>query len=335
MKSLPAAPPSSTVHCPSSTVHRPPSTVHYPCPPPTKPPSPASDSAWAGALTFEYAYPELPESVITRFIVRAHEWIEAGQVWRWGAILAWDENRALVRASVAEKKVEIRVSGQENTRRDFLAQIRGHFAAIHKTFSESAGREAFPIGEFLCPPQYPGLWLDYVKLLTYERDGLTEIPETWQNRTIRLSVTEMLNGFVSPAARLADRERLFPEEERMPKEIHYHEHRHFEARDVTQAVVNLGDNNEIRQQFSHLSPEVQTTLAQLTAAVQAMLQHLSAEQAEETRDNLEHLQEELKKPKPSRKWYSVSIEGLIQAAKNVGAVGAPVLELAEKLLKIL
>ncbi len=73
----------------------------------------------------------------------------------------------------------------------------------------------------------------------------------------------------------------------------------------------------------------------MTAAVQAMLQHMTAEQAEETRAALEHLQKELQKPKPSRKWYRVSLEGLIQAAENVGKVGAPVIELAGKLLKLL
>lgn len=41
------------------------------------------------------------------------------------------------------------------------------------------------------------------------------------------------------------------------------------------------------------------------------------------------------KPRPNRKWYSVSIEGLIKAAENVGKVGAPVIELAGKLLKLL
>ncbi len=73
----------------------------------------------------------------------------------------------------------------------------------------------------------------------------------------------------------------------------------------------------------------------LTAAVQEMLQHMTAEQAEEARDNLERLQEELQKPKPNRKWYSVSIEGLVKAAENVGKVGAPVIELAGKLLRLL
>ena len=313
-------------------------TLYLPSAMPQDEPPAASDSAWSTALTFEYAYPELPESVITRFIVRAHEWIDSGQVWRWGVLLAWGENRALVRASAADKKIEIHVTGQENTRREMLASIRNHFDAIHKTFTESAGREVFPIQEFICPAQYPGLRLDYHKLLTYERDGLAEIPETWERRVIRLNVHEMLNGFVAPEARREDRKRLFPEEERRMEEK---KSTHIEVHgNVYGSNIIAGNDNQVEQTIhgsfnAGLSPEAQDTLKQLTAAVQAMLKSMPAEQAEEARDNLEHLQEELKKPKPNRKWYSVSIEGLIQAAENVGKVGAPVVELAGKLLKLL
>ncbi|MCS6909403.1 MAG: leucine-rich repeat domain-containing protein [Anaerolineales bacterium] len=172
-------------------------------------PAQAADPAWATGLTFEYAYPDLPESIITRFIVRVHKLIEGGLVWRYGVILTSGENRALVRANLAEKRVEIHVLGQENTRREMLAVIRAHFEIIHRTFTESAGQENFPIQQFLCLPQYPGLRLEYQKLLAYEHDGLTGIFETWQNRTIGLNVSEVLNGFVSPAARLEERKRLF------------------------------------------------------------------------------------------------------------------------------
>ncbi len=295
-------------------------------------PPEAADPSWAQGLTLEYAYTTLPESVITRFIVRAHEHIEAGRVWRWGVILASGENRALVRANVAERRVEIHVLGQENTRRDLLAFIRGHFRAIHKTFQESAGRENFPIQEYLCPPEYPGLRLDYQDLLIREREGETEIRPTWQGRVLRLNVAQVLNGFISPEAR--------QEEMHMAKEIHYHEHRHFEAKEVVGSMVNLGNENQLQQTIqgsfnSGLTSEVQTTLAQLTAVVQEMLKHLSAEQAEETAEDLKRLQEELSKPKPNKKWYSVSIEGLIKAAENVGKIGAPVIQLARKLLQLL
>lgn len=243
-----------------------------------------------------------------------------------GAILQWNDNRALVRARVAEKKVEIRVGGAAHTRREMLALLRAHVDVIHRTFTESAGRQNFPIQAFIYPSAYPGLELNYYDLLTFERDGVPEIPATYQNRAIRLNVREVLNGFSTPDARREERKRMFPEEERMPREIHYHEHKHLEAGDISGSVVNLGNENWIAHSFTTLAnPALAALLAQLTQAVQAMLERLPAEQAAEARDDLQRLQEELQKSAPSRKWYSVSIEGLKQAAQNVGEIGLPVI----------
>jgi internalin A len=302
-----------------------------------EPPEAAAEE-WQSALTFEYGYSQLPESVITRFIVRAHEHIDQDRVWRWGVILAWQGNRALVRANVTDRKVEIRVTGPEHTRREMLAMIRAHFEVIHRTFTEGRAQGALEIQEFICPLQYPGLRLDYRKLLTYEKDGVARIPETWQGRTLYLEVSALLNGFTTPEARREERRRLFPEEERMAKEIHYHEHRHLEVGE--HSIVIVGDENVVTQTIQSSfntpsNPELAPLLAQLTQAVEQMLEHLSAEQAAEVREDLKHLQEELQKPQPRKKWYNLSIDGLIQAAKNVGAIGVPVIELAGKILRLI
>jgi len=301
----------------------------------------AAAEDWAEALAFEYEYSQLPESVITRFIVRAHEHIDQDLVWRWGVILAWQGNRALVRANVAGRRVEIRVKGAEHSRREMLALIRAHFDAIHRTFTEGRAEGALKIDQFICPPGYPGLRLDYRKLLAFEKDRIETIPESWGGQTIRLNVSALLNGFITPEARREECRRLFPEEERIAKEIHYHEHKHFEVgQNVHGSVINLGDKNVVTQTIQNsfntpFNPELAPLLAQLTQAVEQMLAHLPAEQAAEARDDLAGLQEELQKPQPRKKWYSVSIDGLIQAAKNVGAVGGPVIELAGKLIRLL
>lgn len=290
-------------------------------------PAAAAAPEWDKGLTVEYAYAELPESIITRFIVRVHELIADDLVWRRGVILETKENKALVRADLAEKRLRVHVLGQENTRRDMLAHIRGELQAIHKTFTEGAGRENFPVQELICPPEYPGMKLDYQKLLIYERDGTSEIPETWQGRAIRLNVRAVLDGFVPAETR------------RKEQEVSEKEKIVIEGSVIGSSIV-LGDKNQVQQTFQDSfnvghNAEIASTLAQLTQAVQEMLAHLPAGQAEETADDLERLQEELQKPKPNIKWYSVSIDGLIKAAENVGKVGAPVIALAQKLLELL
>ena len=84
-----------------------------------------------------------------------------------------------------------------------------------------------------------------------------------------------------------------------------------------------------------IQEDLKEQLKQLAQAVEAMTQALSKEQAEEAADDMKRLAEEATKPAPNKKWYSVSIEGLTQAAQNLGQVGEPVLKLAAKVLVLL
>ncbi|MBK7319942.1 COR domain-containing protein [Candidatus Villigracilis affinis] len=84
-----------------------------------------------GVPAFEYAYPVLPSSVITRFIVRMNQKIENGFVWRTGVVLKIGENKALVKADIEDRKITIAIDGQEHTRRDALSAIRYQLDEIH------------------------------------------------------------------------------------------------------------------------------------------------------------------------------------------------------------
>jgi hypothetical protein len=76
-------------------------------------------------------------------------------------------------------------------------------------------------------------------------------------------------------------------------------------------------------------------LKELIKAVDALKKSLSKDQAIDAADDLERLVDEAIKPKPNKKWYSVSVEGLIQAAENVEKVGEPVINLLKKVLSLL
>ncbi len=69
-----------------------------------------------GVPAFEYAYPVLPSSVITRFIVRMNQKIDDGFVWRTGVVLKIGENKALVKADIEDRKITIAIDGVEYSR---------------------------------------------------------------------------------------------------------------------------------------------------------------------------------------------------------------------------
>jgi internalin A len=144
---------------------------------------------WEDALVFEYHYNVLPNSIISRFIVRTHLYISKHTYWRTGVVLAHEGNRALVKSDREEKIIYIRVSGNPSTRRNLLAVARSEFDHIHSTIPRIEAQENLRL------PQRPDIILKYDDLLKVERSGR----ETWYIPELNeeINVIELLNGFES------------------------------------------------------------------------------------------------------------------------------------------
>ncbi|GBC62947.1 hypothetical protein DENIS_3931 [Desulfonema ishimotonii] len=77
---------------------------------------------------------------------------------------------------------------------------------------------------------------------------------------------------------------------------------------------------------------LKTQLEELTQAVQAMIADMPDHRAKRITDKLAEFSDEVSAPQPDRKWYSVSGEGLIDAAKAVGSLGNPVMKLVKAIV---
>ena len=96
---------------------------------------------------FEYQYPVLPSSVMTRFIVRMNQHIENNVAWRTGVVLKIGDNQAIVIADIEDKKISIYIDGLEHTRRDALSAIRyqlDEIHNIHQRFESAKAHSQFP-----------------------------------------------------------------------------------------------------------------------------------------------------------------------------------------------
>lgn len=142
---------------------------------------------WYEALAFQIHYSVLPSSIITRFIVRMNAFIHK-TVWRSGVVLISGGNTALVKADTEDRKIYIWISGNENTRRDFLSAIRMDFDAIHKTLAKIEATEKVP------HPVYPELVFDYSELIEFEGQGVDEIPKKVGSQVMMCNVHELLDG---------------------------------------------------------------------------------------------------------------------------------------------
>jgi internalin A len=150
-----------------------------------------------GVPAFEYAYPVLPSSVITRFIVRMNQKIDGDRVWRTGVVLKIGENTALIKADIEDRKITIAIDGVEHTRRDALSAIRYQLDEIHGSIKGLDAQKRVPIPD--APNAEP---LDYDYLLQLERDGELEIlPVKDGNRLVKVNVRKLLSGVVSETER--------------------------------------------------------------------------------------------------------------------------------------
>jgi internalin A len=143
---------------------------------------------WNDALAFQIHYNVLPSSIITRFIVRMNSFIHKNTIWRSGVVLKREENTALIKADVEERKIYISVSGKEDTRRDLLAMIRGEFDAIHKTIAKIEATEKVPLPN--APEADP---VDLTFLQRAASEGRESLPVQVGNRIIDLLVKEVLS----------------------------------------------------------------------------------------------------------------------------------------------
>ncbi|MEM7759096.1 MAG: COR domain-containing protein [Cyanobacteria bacterium P01_A01_bin.40] len=163
---------------------------------------------WENALAFEYHYPVLPGSIISRFIVRMNHYIHQKTYWRSGVVLAHEGNLALVKADREDKIIKIRVSGKTNTRRNLLTAIRSQFDYIHKTIPGIV-----PVAKVTLI-EHPEILLDYQELLGLEVMGEKDIAIGKLKR--RISLKQLLNGIESESDRqvkigkqLSDDEKFF------------------------------------------------------------------------------------------------------------------------------
>ncbi len=167
-------------------------------------------------LDFQYHYRVLPESILSRFIVLAHEDIHQDTYWRSGVMLHYTEgeeiyNIARIKADPEEKQIFIAISGKASTRRSFLATIRKLFTKIHRSFVDPEITERVPVPKH---PDHPPL--DYQELLGLEKMGIQDYPIG--KLGIRVNIRQLLDGYEP----LIDRQQRRHQKVSLQQQTRYH-----------------------------------------------------------------------------------------------------------------
>lgn len=126
-----------------------------------------------GCLQFEYHYEFLPSGMMTRLIVRMHEFLmdrnEEKLCWREGAYLEYDRSQAMLKIDPYTKIAMIQIKGPE--KREFLAIIRSHFDAVHKSIRKILFKEKIPC---ICTPGCKHRF-EYTFLAKCEGKGIKDV----------------------------------------------------------------------------------------------------------------------------------------------------------------
>ena len=119
---------------------------------------------------------------------------------------------------------------------------------------------------------------------------------------------------------------------------------------MSEYKIQIGDNAKFSGDFivaesiqnsfnkissSDTSQEIKKKLTELSNSVLELCNHLSNDEAKEVVRDMDSLIDEAISDKPRRKWYELSAEGLIDAAKSVGTVGKPVIDTTKAILQLL
>ena len=100
-------------------------------------------------------------------------------------------------------------------------------------------------------------------------------------------------------------------------------------------VSNIDHAENSFNTSTHHNAELASTLQQLLAEIQTLKPKIPADHAAAIAEEADALVAETRREQPRLHWYQASLGGMIEVAKKLGEIGAPLLELAERVKALL
>ena len=290
-------------------------------------------------LLIRYDYEFMPKGILLQLIVALNKMIWGQTVWRSGVLIEKDKTRAEVIELYDRRQIRVRVVGMH--KKELMTIVLHELDKIHATYKRLKYDKLIPCNCVECLENSEPYFYKYQQLQNFIEKYVPEIQcgVTGNMLNVRSLIDDVL-------------ERKDSRDEHGSPLAQYIIHGNY----IDQGEKKMADNKisinnstihgsvvaaeSIKDSFNMIQnapikDDLKEQLKQLTQAVDSMAQKMSKEQAEEVADDMKRLADEATKPAPNKKWYSVSIDGLKQAAQNLGEIGEPVLKLAAKVSALL
>ena len=140
----------------------------------------------------------MPAGILSRFIVKAHSFINKNKFWRYGVELIYENTLAVVEEDFIGKKVKITLKG--TNKKGLLSAIRIILNEIHKDFSKKRSLnyyEMVPCNCIMCSKQESPHFFNYTDLLRYSNSSIPLVP--CPVSITQVSVKELIDDVQLPA----------------------------------------------------------------------------------------------------------------------------------------
>ena len=135
-------------------------------------------------LHHEYRYKFMPKGILTRLIVRLNKYVYKNTYWRYGALLEFDNTRALVRERYFDRKIGIVIEGEN--KKEMLGIIRKNIKDINDNFENLEVSEMIPCNCSKCRGSTEPYYFKLESLKRRLREGQRKVQcdESYENMNI-------------------------------------------------------------------------------------------------------------------------------------------------------
>jgi internalin A len=143
-------------------------------------------------LVFRFQYPFMPRGIVSRLIVKLHEWIDNNLVWNYGAVFRRKDVRAQVTERLSSREgikiIEIKIAGNPFPGKEFLTIIRAEINKIQtNSFPDLPYSEMIPCHCRQCSAREEPYFFDYKVLEDFWKTDHREIQCTTGKKMVKVA----------------------------------------------------------------------------------------------------------------------------------------------------
>jgi hypothetical protein len=304
------------------------------------------------SLAFEFDFTGfLPRHIMPNFIVGRHDEIKGELVWQNGVVLQRkDESaEALVQVDYHDRKLSLWLRGPKAN--DYFKILYDDLGRILERMPELRFKEFVIVPESSRigdPPLHfhrsdQPIQANFRQLLAMEEKGRTEYDH--EDGTFDLyKILQIMPREARPAYQQRNDGKIIYNIDKMDGDIMSGETR------KNDNSITIGDGatvhgntiagSTIQNSFNTIAesaaePALKAELERLCQQVEQLLPQLPEEKREEAAQDLDSLVKEATKETPRKKWYELSAEGLLEAAKTCAGMATPVTATIKSILALL